>query len=172
VVNLDGRLVTTDPFAMEVGAKGAQPPRVGDKAPVIHTETRADVAGDLTKIDTRVPPLPELHAADFADVVGKKPVVLTFATPQLCQSKVCGPVVDVVAQVRANIGDGVEFIHQEIYNGNDPNKGFRKQVADWRLPTEPWTFVIGRDGRIADRFEGAFSAGELERAVLKVKQAG
>jgi hypothetical protein len=38
-------------------------------------------------------------------------------------------------------------------------------VKEWRLPTEPWTFLVGGDGRIADRFEGAFSADELERAV-------
>jgi hypothetical protein len=172
LVNLDGRLVATDPYAMEVDAKGATPPEVGEKAPVIHTLTRTDVAGDLAKIDTRVPPLAELHASDFADVVGRKPVVLTFATPQLCASKVCGPVVDVVAQVRSTAGDGVEFIHQEIFTDNDPNKGFREQVAQYRLPTEPWTFVIGRDGRVASRFEGAFSVGELERAVAKVKAQG
>jgi hypothetical protein len=41
-------------------------------------------------------------------------------------------------------------------------------VAAWRLQTEPWTFVITRSGRIAARFEGAFSAGELERAIAKV----
>ena len=36
-----------------------------------------------------------MHAKSFADVVGRKPVALLFATPQLCQSRVCGPVVDV-----------------------------------------------------------------------------
>ena len=41
-------------------------------------------------------------------------------------------------------------------------------VAAWRLQTEPWTFVIARSGRIAARFEGPFSPGELERAIAKV----
>jgi hypothetical protein len=69
---------------------------------------------------------------------------------------------------RAGEGDraqGRGFIHQEIYNDNSVDKGYRPQVGAWRLPTEPWTFVVGRDGRIAERFQGAFSAGELQRAV-------
>ena len=41
-----------------------------------------------------------MHDVDFADVVGKKPTVLLFATPALCQSRVCGPVVDVAEQVK------------------------------------------------------------------------
>ena len=42
------------------------------------------------------------------------------------------------------------------------------QVAAWRLQSEPWTFVIDRNGEIRTRFEGAFSAGELQRAVAQV----
>jgi hypothetical protein len=108
---------------------------------------------------------------DFSEVVGKEPVVLMFATPALCQTRVCGPVVDIAEQVRARSGEGVTFIQQEIYEDNDPNKGVREQVAEWNLQSEPWTFVIDRSGKIAERFEGAFSVGELQRAVEKVKAA-
>jgi hypothetical protein len=153
---------------VQVGGKKVVPPAGGQKAPVIHTLTPADVAGDVAKIDTRVPPAPSLLKDDFADVVGKKPVVLTFATPQLCQSRVCGPVVDVVDEVQARVGDKVSFIHQEVYQDNQINKGLRSQLVAYRLQTEPWTFVIDRNGVISTRFEGAFSPGELERAVAKV----
>jgi hypothetical protein len=169
VAQLDGRLVASDPYEMKAGSKGNLPPGPGDKAPVIHTLTPADVAGNLSKIDTRLPPAESLLKDDFADVVGKKPVVLTFATPQLCQSRVCGPVVDVVAQVQAKVGDKVSFIHQEIYKDNDVSKGLRPQLVPYHLQTEPWTFVIDRSGVISERFEGAFSPGELERAVAKVE---
>jgi hypothetical protein len=167
VAKLDGRLVATSPIGVQVGGKKVTPPGVGDKAPVIHTLTPADVAGDVSKIDTRLPPAPSLLKDDFADVVGKKPVVLTFATPQLCQSRVCGPVVDVVDEVQAKVGDKVSFIHQEVYKDNEINKGLRPQLVTYRLQTEPWTFVIDKNGVISTRFEGAFSAGELERAVAK-----
>jgi hypothetical protein len=169
LVRLDGRLIVAEPVAaLPIGAKNG-PPDVGDKAIRIHTLTAADVGGDLKKLSTRVPPPPDMLNTDFADVLGKKPVVLLFATPALCQSRTCGPVVDIAEQVRAQSGKGVSFIQQEIYTDNDPNKPYRPQVLAWRLPTEPWAFVINRHGRISARFEGVFSVGELARAVQRVK---
>lgn len=168
LVRLDGRLMKTKPEAMTVGAKGATPPRVGDRAIPIDTETVASAGGDIASIDTRVPAAPELHRDNFRDVLGKKPVVLIFATPQLCQSRVCGPVVDVALQVKAAVGDGVAFVHQEIYRGNEVEKGLRPQVGAWHLATEPWIFVIDRKGIVRARFEGPVSTGELQRAVAAV----
>jgi hypothetical protein len=124
------------------------------------------VGGDLEQIDTRVPPSSQ-HETDFADVVGKEPVVLTFATPRLCQSRVCGPVVDVVEQVKADYEDQAEFIHMEVFVDNDVRQGYRPQLRAFRLPTEPWVFTIDAGGRIAARIEGAFGARELEAAVKK-----
>jgi hypothetical protein len=149
-----------------VGAFPKVPP-VGAKAPAIHTPTAADVGGHLEKIDTRQPH-DDMHDADLADVVGRKPVVLLFATPALCQSRTCGPVVDQAEQVKQQYGDRVAFIHMEIYNDNDPNKGVRPQVRAYHLPSEPWLFVIDRDGRISSEIEGAFGLDELEAAVQKV----
>ena len=170
LAQIDGELVSSSQFELTAGAPGA-PPDVGDRAIRVHTDTPEDVGGDLEAIDTRRPTIPELHRTDLADVLGKRPVVLGFATPQLCQTRVCGPVVDVMAEVQADTPD-VAFIAQEIYNDNELRKGFRKQVASWRLRTEPWTFVIDRSGRIAERFEGAVSVRELRRAVEKVAPAG
>jgi hypothetical protein len=169
LVRLDGRFVVADSLmALKIGAKNG-PPDVGDRAIRVHTQTGADVGGDLRKLSTRVPPPPELLNTDFADVLGKKPVVLLFATPALCASRTCGPVVDIAEQVRAQSGQGVTFIQQEIYKDNDPGKPVRDQVTAWRLPTEPWAFVIDRAGKVAARFEGVFSVGELARAVARVK---
>jgi hypothetical protein len=169
LVRLDGRLVVADPIgSLTIGARNG-PPDVGERAIKVHTQTSADVAGDLTKLSTRVPPPRDMLETDFADVLGKKPVVLLFATPALCKSRTCGPVVDIAEQVRGESGKGVTFIQQEIYQDNDPGKPYRPQVLAWRLPTEPWAFVIDRKGRIASRFEGVFSVGELARSVDHVK---
>ncbi|MFN2617567.1 MAG: hypothetical protein ABR581_10650 [Thermoleophilaceae bacterium] len=165
LLRLDQRLVAAtaaDP-PLEVVKRSAVP-EVGDRAPVVHTPTATDVGGDLSKIDTREPH-DSMHDTDFADVVGKKPVILLFATPQLCQSRVCGPVVDIAEQVKAEHPGKAAFIHMEIYNDNQVNNGFRPQVVRWHLPTEPWVFAIDRRGRVAARMEGAFSVGELERAL-------
>lgn len=141
---------------------------VGDKAPVVSTPTADSVGGDLSKIDTRQPPS-SMHEVDFKDVAGKNPVALQFATPALCQTRVCGPVVDIAEQVKAESGEGVDFIHQEIYAENDPNKGLRPQLAPFGIQTEPWMFLIGADGKIKQRIEGPFSVEELTAGIEKLK---
>jgi hypothetical protein len=172
LATLDDHLVATNGFSVQVGRHGAEPPQVGQPAIAVHTPTLASVGGDASRIDTRKPPATDLLRQDLAKVLGRKPVVLVFATPLLCQSRVCGPVVDIAEEVRNTMAhaDRVAFIHVEIYKDNEVGKGFRPQVAAYRLPTEPWTFVIDRSGRVADRFEGAFSVGELQRAVARVLQ--
>jgi hypothetical protein len=144
-------------------------PRTGEQAPVIHTPTPANANGDLSKITTRIPPDTQ-NKVDFADVVGKEPIALLFATPQFCQSRVCGPVVDVAEQVKETWGDRVNFIHMEIYNDNDPNKGVRPQVRAYHLPSEPWLFVIDANGEIAGEVEGAFGIDLMTREIEKVAE--
>jgi hypothetical protein len=168
LVRMDGRLVAAGAAELQVHGEGG-PPKIGDDAIDMHTLTPADVGGDLEKLTTRIPPDKDMVSTDLADVLGRKPVVLLFATPRLCASKVCGPVTDIAEQVRAEAGDGVAFIHQEIYLDNNVSKGTREQVNKWRLPTEPWLFAIDRTGKVVARFEGAFSTGELARVVAKLK---
>jgi hypothetical protein len=141
-------------------------PRPGDKAPVIHTPTAEDAGGDLAQITTRIPPDTQ-NRVDYADALGKEPIVLLFATPQFCQSRVCGPVVDVAEQVKQEYGDEAAFIHMEIFNDNDPGKGVRPQVRAFNLPSEPWLFTIDRQGRISSAMEGAFGPEALTAAVKK-----
>lgn len=141
-------------------------PRVGQKAPLIHTPTGRDVGGKLAKITTRTPPDTQ-NKVDYADALGREPVVLLFATPQFCQSRVCGPVVDVAEQAKHEYGDKAAFIHMEIYNGNDPEQGVRPQVRRFHLPTEPWLFTIDRNGVVRDAVEGAFGLKLMHEAVEK-----
>jgi hypothetical protein len=167
MAKVNGKLQSAGELSLIVGANTGGPPQVGDKAILIHTPTVDQVGGDASKIDTRVPPATQLSQTDFATVVGKKPVVLLFATPALCKSRVCGPVEDITAQVAAQYGGKVTYIHQEIYNDNNPAKGFRAQVGRWRLPTEPWAFAIDKQGKVVGRLEGAFSAPEMQQMAQK-----
>jgi hypothetical protein len=149
---------------IQVSTKDASPvPAVGDKAPKVHTDTLEDAAGDVSMIDTRQPPS-DMHT-DFADVVGKKPVALLFATPQLCASRVCGPVTDIALQMQAKYGDQMTFIHQEVYVDNDVNKGLREPLKEFSLPSEPWLFVVDKSGTITARLEGSIGVGAFEDAV-------
>jgi len=141
-------------------------PQPGQKAPVIHTPTAQDAGGDLSKITTRIPPDTQ-NKVDYADALGREPIVLLFATPQFCQSRVCGPVVDVAEQAKHEYGDKAAFIHMEIYNDNDPGKQVRPQVRAFHLPTEPWLFTIDRQGVVRDAVEGAFGLKLMRKAVDK-----
>ncbi|HEY3193077.1 MAG TPA: hypothetical protein VGJ61_09850 [Solirubrobacterales bacterium] len=141
-------------------------PQVGQRPPAVHTLTAGEVS-DISQIDTRVPP-DDMHSDDFADVLGKKPVVLLFSTPALCQSRVCGPVTDIAEQVKQEFGDRVAFIHQEIYNNNSINDGPRPQMTAFHQNTEPWAYVIDRSGNVSTVLQGPFSVQELEVAVRKV----
>jgi len=141
-------------------------PEVGQKAPLIHTPTAQDVGGDLSKITTRIPPDSQ-NKVDYAEALGKEPIVLLFATPKFCQSRVCGPVVDVAEQAKHEFGDKAAFIHMEIYNDNDPAKHPRPQVRAFHLPSEPWLFTIDRHGVVRDAVEGAFGLKLMHEAVEK-----
>jgi hypothetical protein len=168
LIRRDDELTATLLPSAVVGAY-AKVPQVGQKAPLIHTPTAADVGGDLAKITTRIPPDTQ-NKVDYADVLGKEPIVLLFATPQFCQSRVCGPVVDVAEQVKQLYGDEAAFIHMEIYEDNDPSKPVRPQVRAYHLPNEPWLFGIGRDGRIKAEIEGAFGVDGLTRVVKELRE--
>jgi hypothetical protein len=140
-------------------------PEVGEAAPKIKTDTVASAKGNLGSIDTRVPPLPDMHSKSLDELLGKKPVALLFSTPQLCQSRVCGPVTDVAAQMQAKYGDRMAFIHQEVYVDNDPNKGLRQPLQDFHLETEPWLFLIDKSGKITARLEGSIGVKAFESAI-------
>jgi hypothetical protein len=162
----DGKLEATRLPSPVVG-EFPKVPKVGERPPKITTLTAADVGNDLEKIDTRVPP-DQMHKVDFAEVLGKKPIVLVFATPALCQSRVCGPVVDVAQQVADKYEPRADFIHQEVYVDNEINKGLRPQLKAFHLPTEPWTYLIGKEGVIKDRLSGAYGVDELEEAMRTI----
>ncbi|MCW3040379.1 MAG: hypothetical protein JWM31_2284, partial [Solirubrobacterales bacterium] len=139
-------------------------PDVGQLAPRVATDTLASAGGDVSKIDTRVPPS-DMHAVSLKDELGKKPIALLFATPQLCQSRVCGPVVDIAAQLEKTYGGRMTFIHQEVYVDNQIARGLRPPLQAFKLKTEPWLFVMDKTGRITARLEGSFGFRAFEQAI-------
>jgi hypothetical protein len=139
-------------------------PDVGQRPPAIATDTPASVGGNIALLTTRRPPEP-MHSVSFGQVLGKRPVALLFSTPQFCVSRVCGPVTDVAVQLQREFGNRITFIHEEVYAGNQPSKGFRPQMKAFHLRTEPWLFAINRRGVIVARLEGAFGTTALTQAL-------
>jgi hypothetical protein len=162
LAQLDGRLVGSSVAQVVVGGRG--PPPVGAQAPRIHTPTSPPAPID--SIETRVPP-DTMHSLDFADVVGRRPVLLVFSTPRLCMSRTCGPVVDEAQQLEATYGKRMAFIHMEVFKNNVVEQGYRPQLTAWGLQSEPWVFAIDRRGRIAAALEGPTSVREMQHAIEK-----
>jgi hypothetical protein len=166
--------IVAEPVGAPIQAVGnlkvaAQPqaPAVGVRAIPSRTPTLASADGDLASLTTASPPDRALLRYSVADSLkAHVPFVLVFATPKFCTSRTCGPVVDVAQAVRKQFaGTGVRFIHVEVYKDNNPAAGYNRWFREWRLPGEPFVFLVGRDGRIKARFEGSVSAAELSAAV-------
>ena len=149
----------------EIAAAAGSPiPAVGQRPPNIATDTAATVHGDAALLTTRLPP-EHMASVSLNQVLGHRPVALLFSTPQLCISRVCGPVTDVAVDLQHRFGNRITFIHEEIYVDNQPSKGLRPQMTAFHLRTEPWLFAINRRGVIVARLEGAFGTTELDRAL-------
>jgi hypothetical protein len=149
----------------EVAVAASSPiPRVGQRPPAISTETAASVHGNIALLTTRVPP-ENMHSVSFNRVLGKRPIAFLISTPQLCISKVCGPVTDIAVELQHRFGSRIAFIHQEVYVDNQPSKGLRPQLKAFHLQTEPWLFTINRQGVIAARLEGSFGVNAFTHAI-------
>jgi len=157
-------------FAKIRVARHPQAPAVGDRAIPSRTPTLASSHGDVAALTTASPPDLSLLRYSVADsIAAHAPFVLVFATPKFCTSRTCGPVVDVAQAVQRRFaGAGVRFIHVEVYADNNPAQGPNRWFREWRLPSEPWVFLVGRDGRIKERFEGSVSEAELSAAVRRL----
>ena len=142
-------------------------PAVGEQAVSSDTPTLENAT--IKQLSTSRVPDRELYRLSVKDALAAKvPFVVTFATPAYCQSRTCGPIVDVVSAVRKReAGSNVRFIHVEVYQDNDPAKGENKWFKEWHLPSEPWVFLVGPDGKVRERFEGTVSVSELDAAVKK-----
>lgn len=162
VTKVGSRLVGA---ATQVTVSAASPiPDVGERPPGVDTDTVASAGGNVASIDTRIPP-DDMHDENFREVLGKRPVALLFSTPQLCQSRVCGPVTDIELQLESEYGDRMTFIHQEVYVDNDLKKGLRPPLRAFHLETEPWLFTFDKQGRLAARLEGSFGVNAFREAV-------
>jgi hypothetical protein len=155
---------------------------VGDKAPPSETPTLADVGGDVSKISTDAHPVKAFYETSVAQAVADhKPFVLAFATPKFCVSKQCGPTLDRIKPIAARHPD-VTVINVEPYKlestdtglqpvmtGDPPQLTPAQATLDWKLATEPWVFVVDKDGIVRDSFMLIFSDEELEAAIKSVE---
>jgi hypothetical protein len=144
---------------------GALAPRTDN--PVIGEPDVPPAAIDSRAAGGEPIPDPELHTISIADAIeAGHPALVVFATPVYCVSRFCGPVTDLVAELAAEYGDRADFIHVEIYEDFEAGK-VNQAALDWLQTAdgdlrEPWTFLIGADGRIAASWDTVVTRSEIE----------
>ena len=147
-----------------IPVKAQVPAALGSKA-ISEPTPVATTPDEAAKIDTREPPSPMHYISLDAALQNGKPTVLVFATPLLCESRLCGPVVDEVYGVYDQVGvTRANFVDVEIYPERDTNKP-AEAFTRWGFQSEPWVLVIDKDGVIRGRFEGPSTAGEITAAL-------
>lgn len=150
----------------------ASTPAVGDPAPRTVQQTLRDV-DDISEIDSSSPPRPAMHELTIAEAIDSgRPTVVAFATPAFCQSRVCGPLMgSVVDPLFERYGDRFNFVHVEPYVLGKARQGeivVVPTVEEWGLQTEPWLFIVDRQGRIAGKFEAIVAVEEVEQVLNRV----
>lgn len=165
LANREGEPVMTVLADFDVAAE-ATTPAVGEPAIPSDTPTADDVGGDLSKISTDTSPDPAMYEVSIAEAIDAgEPFVVTFATPKLCTSRVCGPTLETVKTIKADY-PGVRFIHVEPYDLSDQSQLTTMPWIDaWGLPSEPWVFVVDGDGNVAAKFEVIPGETELREAI-------
>ena len=172
-------IVGTVELAVEV-AEESVVADVGEIAPFSTTKTIEDAAGGLSTITSHQRPDADLYAMSVVEaIISGRPSVVVFASPAFCTSPTCGPEVDTLVELKDLHQGEANFIHVEVYDNPHEIQGDLSRarlspvLAQWGIDRTPgyrnesWTFVLGRDGRIRERFEGYATLDEIEAALVE-----
>lgn len=157
--------VLTPAFEVRKGSLSVAP---GKSAPRTVQPILRDVV-DVLSLDTSNPPDPHMHDMTIAAAVRSAlPTVIVFATPDFCHSRTCGPTKEMVDQLYEKYRGQANFIHVEPYDIRKARSGEGLEpvaaMAEWGLRTEPWVFLVDREGVVAAKFDGIVGFDELEAA--------
>ena len=142
---------------------------VGEMAIAVDNPTLADAP--LRQIDTSSVPDEPFHQLSIAEALAnEKPTIIAFATPSFCETRTCGPTMEIVRAAYDKFGDQVNWVHVEPFqldqdgilllsNGNRVNS---EAGNAWQLPSEPWVFVVDKDGTVTGRFDGPLTLEEID----------
>jgi thiol-disulfide isomerase/thioredoxin len=134
--------------------------RVGEQAPQIRTKTLADVDGDVSRITTYRQPDERMYSysVDQALTSGK-PVLLEFATPAHCTP--CDRQLQIIKSLLQKYQGQLIVIHMDQYDDPEAYKAYR-------VPGDPWTFLVDRRGVVRFEQAGSMLYNELDDAIKSV----
>ena len=150
-----------------VVADESSTPAIGSPAPRTRNKTSRDV-GSLEELTSAIEPDPDLYKMTIEEALSAgRPLVVVFATPLFCSTATCGPQVEVIETVKELYKDEVNFIHIEVFDNLHEIEGDLSKartapaVEEWGLVSEPWTFIVDSEGRVAAKFEAFTTEDEL-----------
>jgi hypothetical protein len=150
------RLQVIDPAETQVPVPGK---------PLISTQTptTADPMG-VNPICTREPACPFHDVSLDVALKESRPLAVLFATPALCESRTCGPVLDVLLGESPAFTDRVRFVHVEIYKDLQGSARL-PAVEAYHLDFEPILFLADASGTVKSRLDGPFDKQECRQAL-------
>ncbi|MEY2399154.1 MAG: hypothetical protein QOJ00_2328 [Actinomycetota bacterium] len=139
----------------------------GKALPKPQTPTPANTL-EVNPICTRTPSPCPWHDKSLETLVGNgKPSIVLLATPALCQSATCGPVLDILLNEAGNIGERANLVHVEVYKDTS-GKTLSPAFAAFQTESEPVCYFVDKSGVIVDRFNGPFDATEARAAIASL----
>ncbi len=139
-------------------------PTPGKALPKLKTPTAADALG-VDPICTRSDGTCPFHEHSLDAVVGNgKPTIVMLSTPALCQSAVCGPVLDILMAETESVRASANIVHVEVF-ADDTGKTLSPAFAAFKTQSEPVLYLADKRGTITERFNGPFDRSEAREAI-------
>jgi hypothetical protein len=155
----DAPLQVIDPSTSQIPIPGQ--PMISTPTP-----TPSDHRG-VEPICTRNPACPWHDVGLDVALSERRPIALLFATPALCQTATCGPVLDTLLSLKSQYESRVRFLHSEIYTDMSA-KTNTPAVLAYHLQSEPMLFFAGADGIVKTRLDGLYGHGEAAQALAGI----
>jgi hypothetical protein len=146
-------------------------PTVGEMMIPLDTPTTTDGRG-VDPICTRSPAC-SLHDLTLTEALDEgRPVAFLIATPEFCQTALCGPVLDVLLE-QVDAFPDVRFLHAEVYADaravdNIVEATLAEAPQAYALPFEPALFLANSDNTINARLDNLYGTGELTAELAKL----
>ncbi len=154
--------------------KTSSSPAVGTKPKPLENLTFNEVT-DISQITSSLQPDMDLYKISVSEAMNNgMPTIITFASPSFCRTSTCGPQIEIISSINERFGSRLNIIHIEVYERSeiDDEGKYELKVSDlleeWGLTSEPFTFMLDKDGNIVAKFLGFVTLPELESKITEI----